>query len=1081
MSSFKNNRLFKQSLSLACSIALVFAPSITLAAPSGGVVTSGSAQIVQSGQTTNINQQSSKATINWQGFSIAPQEIVNFNQPNSNALTLNRVIGNEKSVIAGALNANGKVFLINSNGVLFTKGSSVNTAGLIASTLNITDEDFNNNNFVFNADNNKQSVINLGTITISDNGYATLLGETVINDGVIIADRGTISLNSGDKITLNFNGNSLVSVAIDEGALNALVENRGAIIADGGKVILTAKAANSLIASQVNVQGVVQAQSIDDLKGDIEIYAHGGTANIDGTLDAKNGFIETSGESVKVADGTIIKADKWLIDPTDFTIGVDISGAQLSTNLETASVEIQSASGSKEGKGDINVNEAVSWNSDHTLTLTADHDININNAISVNGDGTLVLLFGNDYNILTPASFSGATLDANGKPIAKTDTSGGVYGSINFGAADGHLSINGVEYTLVRNITELKEKIASATSGNFALANSFDGGSHTAAVISTFGGTLTGLGHTISDLIISSTTANTGLIATTTTGSMIRDIGLTNVNISSSGNYTGSLVANSSANIKNVYADGTVRGASAVGGLIGRNQSAATTISDTFTNVAVTGSGSSYVGGLIGQQANSGSLEIFNSHSLGKVSGTGASTKSVGGLVGNGSGVKTIGYSYASGDISGVSDVGGLVGTYAVSSASSVSNSFSSGKITGSGGGLIGLISASAPLTISNVYALGKVTGSGATSGGAVLGAGGLIGSIATSGSGSFQLSNAYAAGDVTNTSNVGGLIGTLRGNSTLNNVYATGNVKSTGSAPAGHTGGLIGAMDGGTISNAYATGDVTSEISNGWTGGLIGDMTGGSVSNAYATGKVNGTQYAGGLIGRMMQASVTDSYATGDVTGDIAGGLVGMTSGGTNVVIENSYATGKVTGTQYAGGLVGLVGAGSAGKGTTITNSYYSGDADKAVGVYYHSGISGGYYNDTPDSFTTIDAQALDSEELAYIGDLTSGTKTLEQVQAAIAEIKEQKQKEQAQIEAQQQQQTAEIAFSQGELVRDAAAKEANIFSALFDASFGAAEADILAANVVIGGDYSANVKTITVGDQTFVLDEDEDKNEAE
>jgi filamentous hemagglutinin family protein len=92
---------------------------IASAAPSGGEVTSGTASISQSGTVTNIDQSTSKASINWTDFSIAANETVNFNQPNSSSITLNRVVGNEKSIIDGALNANGQVWILNSNGVLF--------------------------------------------------------------------------------------------------------------------------------------------------------------------------------------------------------------------------------------------------------------------------------------------------------------------------------------------------------------------------------------------------------------------------------------------------------------------------------------------------------------------------------------------------------------------------------------------------------------------------------------------------------------------------------------------------------------------------------------------------------------------------------------------------------------------------------------------------------------------------------------------------------------------------------------------------------------------------------------------------
>lgn len=115
---------------------------IASASPTQGVLTSGTAIISQSGNTTNINQSTQKASINWKDFSIKSNEVVNFNQPNQNSITLNRVVGNEKSVIDGALNANGQVWILNSNGILFNKNAKVNTAGLVATTKELSDKDF---------------------------------------------------------------------------------------------------------------------------------------------------------------------------------------------------------------------------------------------------------------------------------------------------------------------------------------------------------------------------------------------------------------------------------------------------------------------------------------------------------------------------------------------------------------------------------------------------------------------------------------------------------------------------------------------------------------------------------------------------------------------------------------------------------------------------------------------------------------------------------------------------------------------------------------------------------------------------
>ncbi|MFA9373197.1 MAG: filamentous hemagglutinin N-terminal domain-containing protein [Poseidonibacter sp.] len=161
--------------------ALIGSTTLSFAAPSGGVVTSGSANISSSGNTTNIIQNTGNVTINWNKFNIASNETVNFKQPNVNSIALNRVIGNEKSIINGALNANGQVWILNSNGVLFGKNAKINTAGLLATTKNLSDEDFNAGNYNFKG-NSTESVINLGEIDISDSGYATLLANTVSNE-----------------------------------------------------------------------------------------------------------------------------------------------------------------------------------------------------------------------------------------------------------------------------------------------------------------------------------------------------------------------------------------------------------------------------------------------------------------------------------------------------------------------------------------------------------------------------------------------------------------------------------------------------------------------------------------------------------------------------------------------------------------------------------------------------------------------------------------------------------------------------------------------------------------------------------
>ena len=140
---------------------------------------------VQSGQATfdrsqsdvlNIHQSSDKMIADYQGFSIAGHEAVNFLQPSSSSIALNRVVGADPSNIFGTLTATGKIFLINPNGVLFGPSAHVDTHGLVASTLNITNDDFLNGNYRFN--NPGGNVLNQGRIN-APGSYVALLGKIV--------------------------------------------------------------------------------------------------------------------------------------------------------------------------------------------------------------------------------------------------------------------------------------------------------------------------------------------------------------------------------------------------------------------------------------------------------------------------------------------------------------------------------------------------------------------------------------------------------------------------------------------------------------------------------------------------------------------------------------------------------------------------------------------------------------------------------------------------------------------------------------------------------------------------------------
>src|SRR3954469_22972898 len=272
--------------------------------PTGGTVAAGSASISSAGSNMQITQSSNAAILNWQSFSIGSGAWVNFSQPSSSAIALNRILGNNASEIFGRLTANGQVFLSNPNGVLFAPSASVEVGALFATTLSIADKDFLAGRYNFYNAGGAGSVINQGHI-ITANGYAALAGPQVRNDGIIVARAGTVALAAGDRVSLDMVGNGLIKVSVNQSALNASAINSGRIEADGGNVILTARSANALLDTVVNNSGIIRANSLIERNG--EIVLDGGSAGV----VANSGTLQTAGIDAGMKGGTItVRGDK---------------------------------------------------------------------------------------------------------------------------------------------------------------------------------------------------------------------------------------------------------------------------------------------------------------------------------------------------------------------------------------------------------------------------------------------------------------------------------------------------------------------------------------------------------------------------------------------------------------------------------------------------------------------------------------------------------------------------------------------------------------------------------------------------
>jgi len=883
----------KVSLSLTARAVAIFivnilSASIVLAGPTGGVVSSGTATISASGTTTTINQSTAKAAIDWSSFSTSSNEIVNFVQPNSSSITLNRVTGTSASTLNGQLNANGQVFIINPNGVLFGSTSQVNTAGLVASTLNQSNTDFNNNLFNFSNTSNNKVVENRGKITVPTGGTVALIAPTVKHTGTIKAPQGNVLLAAGSDITLNLNNGSLLGYTINQGKAQALINSGGMIQADGGKVVLTAKGVDELSNAVVNSIGVIQAQTVNNVRGVIELSSDltSGILNVSGTIDASApnggnaGQIKTSAAEVNINFGTNITTQRnstsslppttsgWELKAKNIDVdffGGSISSTTLGDALNKGNVTLN-ATGTAEGQGNINVNDATSWNGNTALTLTANKDINFNGDLNLSGDkAKLAMNYGmnSDYNL------------NNGSKI-------------NISGSSPTLLINGTSYIVINNLGEegdaninTLQGMNNNLSGNYVLGGDIDasdtinwnsgkgfdpignaggiieifndptapnGFNVTTTIIDNpFLGEFHGLGHTVSGLYIDRIDPLPIPLPSELPATYF---------INSSGLF--GATSNTIRDIGTIA--GVIKGTNSVGGLIGFQKSGA--VKNAFSSNTIYGLAG--VGGLIGKSG-------YRNENNQQISGS-------------------ILNSYASGDITILSvaepvlgaSVGGLVGQ----SFSLIKNSYATGNINSqiaNSYGVGGLVGEQINNDIIGSHASGNIFGE-------VEHLGGLIGSLRFS-QGNTKIYQSYATGNMDGKASVGGLIGFVGLEASYNN-------------PNRDINSFV------TIEQSYAKGNVSSYSSDiiPAAGGLIASANGTiKIKNSFASGNITGTKNVGGLIGILNNSFPSQQQVS---------------------LIENSYSNGLVIGTSFTGGLIGQI----LSQTPTIVNSYWDSDTSSQM-----------------------------------------------------------------------------------------------------------------------------------------------------
>jgi len=392
--------------------------STALANPQNATVTTGAATISTSGKTETINQTSTNAIINWGSFDIATGETTKVIQPGATSTEIEEILkSGQLSSINGTLTSNGRIVIINPNGVIIGKNGNINTAGFIASSAALANSSVSPNSVLtslnFNtAGNANASITNEGTITVADTGLVALVAPTVRNDGLITGNLSRIQLGAADTFGVDLYGDGLVSLAVGstDAARTLTAENSGSIVTPGGQVTMTAAAAGGLVTSVINNTGVIEAQTLGTTNGDVTLTGTGADVGVSGTIDvsgansagniniggaAQGGSSLAQSANVDITPAAVLKANAtdngnggnvvvWSSNSTNFQGNISATGGANGGNggkVETSSGNFLNADG--------NVN-ATAANGTGGTWLLDPNSIDITNSGS-NAVGSLII------------------------------------------------------------------------------------------------------------------------------------------------------------------------------------------------------------------------------------------------------------------------------------------------------------------------------------------------------------------------------------------------------------------------------------------------------------------------------------------------------------------------------------------------------------------------------------------------------------------------------------------------------------------------------------------------------------------
>jgi filamentous hemagglutinin family protein len=357
--------------------------------PGGPSVAAGAATFSASGNTLNITN-APGTIIHWQQFSIRPDEITRFIQSGAASAVLNRVTGAEHSQLLGQLLSNGRVFLINPNGVTIGAGARIDTAGFVASSLNIADADFLSGRMRFQAVNGEPGkVVNQGAISAASGGSVYLIAPQVGNHGVITAPNGDVLLAAGKSVEVVASASPHIRVEVTApsggealnvgqvvggriGIYGGLVRNAGtlnatsAMVGENGNIVLRAS-------GDVRLEGgTVKAGAVDGgairIEGDRVVQgaaieasgASGGTVSIEAGSIAQSARVDASGSSGRGGSidvrstGSLVQAAGTVLDASGAGGGgtITVQGTRDRRVFSSAAMDASSAAG---GGGEVRV------------------------------------------------------------------------------------------------------------------------------------------------------------------------------------------------------------------------------------------------------------------------------------------------------------------------------------------------------------------------------------------------------------------------------------------------------------------------------------------------------------------------------------------------------------------------------------------------------------------------------------------------------------------------------------------------------------------------------------------------------